>query len=100
MSHLTRILSGSFDSVDVVIQFIDWEGNGGPKARLETFLAYVVDSPSPSDEQPYCALDYFYTRALSAIPPGLFSIVKRALGVCYFKPFYSVTSFQLACLLS
>ncbi|KAF7771816.1 hypothetical protein Agabi119p4_6127 [Agaricus bisporus var. burnettii] len=101
MSQLITIFSGSFDSIDVVIEFIDWEGDGGPKAHLETFLAYMVDSPSPSGEQPYCALDHFYTQALYAIPPDLLSVVKRVLSICYCKGrLHNMTSFLLACLLS
>ncbi|KAF7771820.1 hypothetical protein Agabi119p4_6131 [Agaricus bisporus var. burnettii] len=81
MSLLSRIFSGSFDAVDVVTQFVDYEGDGGPKAHLKTFLAYMVDSPSPSDEQPYCALDHFYTRAFSNIPSELLPVVKRVISV-------------------
>ncbi|XP_006459656.1 hypothetical protein AGABI2DRAFT_116618 [Agaricus bisporus var. bisporus H97] len=101
ISQLITIFSGSFDSIEVVIEFIDWEGDGGPKAHLETFLAYMVDSPSPSGEQPYCALDHFYTQALYAIPPDLLSVVKRVLSICYCKGrLHNMTSFLLACLLS
>ncbi|EKM78996.1 hypothetical protein AGABI1DRAFT_129262 [Agaricus bisporus var. burnettii JB137-S8] len=103
MSHLTRIFLGSFDAVDAVdaaVQFIDWEGDGGPKAHLEVFLAYMVDSPSPSDERQYCALDHFYRQVFSAIPPHLLSIVKQLLSVCYCETFHFASSFQLACLVS
>ncbi|KAF7771697.1 hypothetical protein Agabi119p4_6008 [Agaricus bisporus var. burnettii] len=101
MCHLTRIFSGSFDAVDVVTQFVDYEGDGGPKAHLKTFLDYMVDSPSPSDEQPYCAIDHFYTRTFSNVPPDLLPVVKQVLSVCCWgnHPNY-VTSFVLACLLS
>ncbi|XP_006460551.1 hypothetical protein AGABI2DRAFT_117493 [Agaricus bisporus var. bisporus H97] len=74
MFHLTRMFMGSFDAIDVVIYFVDWEGEGGPNAHLEKFLAYMVDSPSPSDERPYCVLDHFYHQAYSAIPHDLDSI--------------------------
>ncbi|KAF7783305.1 hypothetical protein Agabi119p4_2681 [Agaricus bisporus var. burnettii] len=101
MFQLTRIFMGSFDAIDVVIYFVDWEGDGGPKAHLEKFLAYMVDSPSPSDERPYCALDYFYNQAFSAIPHNIFPVVKRILSVCCWEgnP-YPVSSLRLACLLS
>ncbi|XP_006459657.1 hypothetical protein AGABI2DRAFT_116619 [Agaricus bisporus var. bisporus H97] len=100
MSHLTRIFLGSFDAVDVVTRFVDWDGDGGPTAHLKTFLAYMVDSPSPSDERPYCALDHFYIRAFSNIPHDLLPVVKRVLSVCYCETAYLVSSFQVACLLS
>jgi hypothetical protein len=86
MSQLIRIVSGVFEFVDVIIQFIDWTEDGGPRAHLETFLAYMVDSPSPSDEQPYCALDHFYIQALSNIPPDILFAMKKAFGIiCYHK---------------
>ncbi|EKM79000.1 hypothetical protein AGABI1DRAFT_129265 [Agaricus bisporus var. burnettii JB137-S8] len=100
MSHLTRIFLGSFDAVDIVTQFVDWDGNGGPTAHLKTFLAYMVGSPSPSDERPYCALDHFYIRAFSNVPPDLLPVVKKVLSVYYCETAHFVTSFQLACLLS
>ncbi|KAF7771809.1 hypothetical protein Agabi119p4_6120 [Agaricus bisporus var. burnettii] len=100
MCHLTKIFSGAFDAIDVVTQFVDWEGDGGPKAHLEAFLACMIDSPSPSDEQPYCAIDHFYTRTFSNIPPDLLPIVKRVLSICYWDHDQnSVNSFVLACLL-
>jgi hypothetical protein len=86
MTQLIKIVSGLFEFVDVIIQFVDWTEDGGPRAHLATFLAYMVDSPSPSYEQPYCALDHFYKRALSNTPPDVLAIVKKAFGlVCYFQ---------------
>jgi hypothetical protein len=84
MSRLIKIVSGVFEFVDVIIQFIDWKDDGGPQAHLETFLAYMVDAPSPSDEQPYCALDHFYTHALSSIPQDLLFAMKKAFGIIRF----------------
>lgn len=55
-------------------------------------------SPSPSNEQRYCALDHFYMRALSGAPPDLLSIVKKALAIVGYR---IVTGpFDPACLLS
>ncbi|XP_006459598.1 hypothetical protein AGABI2DRAFT_116558 [Agaricus bisporus var. bisporus H97] len=101
MSQLARVVSGLFGFVEVIIQFVNWEDDGGPRAHLETFLAYMVDSPSPSDERPYCALDHFYTRALSNLPPHLLSVLKPAFGILY-SNLYRVTSLELElpCLLS
>ncbi|EKM78934.1 hypothetical protein AGABI1DRAFT_129206 [Agaricus bisporus var. burnettii JB137-S8] len=101
MSQLARVVSGLFGFVEVIIQFVDWEDDGGPRAHLETLLAYMIDSPSPSDERPYCALDHFYTRALSNLPPHLLSVLTLAFGILY-SNFYRVTSleFELPCLLS
>jgi hypothetical protein len=99
MSQLIRIVSGVFDFVDVIIQFIDWTEDGGPRAHLETFLAYMVNAPSPSDEQPYCALDHFYVHALSNIPPDILFAMKKAFAIIrYLKQFLDLT--ELVCLLS
>ncbi|XP_006459566.1 hypothetical protein AGABI2DRAFT_142061 [Agaricus bisporus var. bisporus H97] len=101
MPQLIRVVAGVFETVEAMIQFIDWEDDGGPKAHLETFLAYMVNSPSPSDERPYCALDHFYTRALSNIPPHLLSVFKHVFAITSYQAFPAV-SFEpsLACLLS
>jgi hypothetical protein len=81
MSQLIRIVSGVFGFVNAIIQFVDWTEDGGPRAHLETFLAYMVDSPSPSDEQPYCTLDYFYIQALSNVPPDILFVMKKAFAI-------------------
>jgi hypothetical protein len=67
MSHLVRIVSGVPECIDAIIDFVNQADGGGPETHLETFLSYMVDSPSPSDERPYCALDHFYLRAFSNI---------------------------------
>ncbi|EKM78921.1 hypothetical protein AGABI1DRAFT_92449 [Agaricus bisporus var. burnettii JB137-S8] len=102
MSQLIRVVAGVFETVEVMIQFIDWEDDGGPKAHLETFLAYTVDSPLPSDERPYGALDHFYTRALSNLPPHLFTVFKRVFAIALHEVYFPPTNLQylLACLLS
>jgi hypothetical protein len=98
MSRLIRIVAGVFEFVDVIIQFIDWTDNGGPRAHLETFLTHMADSPSPSDEHPYSALDHFYINALTSIPSDLHPVMKKAFGIiCYLK---YCNSAELACLLS
>ncbi|KAF7777696.1 hypothetical protein Agabi119p4_3768 [Agaricus bisporus var. burnettii] len=81
MSRLIMIVSGIVGFVEVIIRFIDWEDGGGPKSHLETFLAYMVHSPSPSDERPFCAADHFYKRTLSEIPPGLLSVFKQVSSI-------------------
>jgi hypothetical protein len=58
ISHLVRIVSGALEYTDVVIEFVNQQDGGAPEAYLETFLAYMIDSPSPSDERPCCALDH------------------------------------------
>ncbi|KAF7771647.1 hypothetical protein Agabi119p4_5958 [Agaricus bisporus var. burnettii] len=98
MSHLIRIVSGVAGFVEVIIHFVDWEDDGGPGARLETFLTYMVDSPSPSDERPFHALDHFFTHTLSNLPADLLSIVKQVFGIVYYG-IYRVTPLELACLL-
>jgi hypothetical protein len=103
MSHLIKIVSGVFEFIDVVIQFVDWMKEGGPRVHLETFLAYMLDSPSPSDEQPYRALDHFYVRALSDIHPDVLSAVNKTFGLFLFnKHFDSLRKhpFDLVYLLS
>jgi hypothetical protein len=103
MLYLIKIVSGVFEFVDVIIQFVDWVKEGGPRVYLETFLAYMLDSPSPSDEQPYRALDHFYVRALSDIHPDVLSAVNEAFGLFLFnKHFYSLRKhpFDFAYLLS
>jgi hypothetical protein len=101
MSHLIRIVSGVLESIDAIIDFMDREDGGGPEAHLATFLACMVDSPSPSDERPYCALDHFYTRAFSYIPPPLLSVVNQVFSIIYYATYLRiVTPFQIACLLS
>jgi hypothetical protein len=99
MSQLARIVSGVFEFVDVIIKFVDWRGDGGPRAHLETLLAYMVNSPSPSDEQPYRVLDHFYTRALSNIPPDVLSVLKKAFGIVRCLDKY-LDPVELVCLLS
>ncbi|XP_006459576.1 hypothetical protein AGABI2DRAFT_116538 [Agaricus bisporus var. bisporus H97] len=101
MSQLIRVFTGVFETVEVMIQFVDWKGDGGPKAHLETFLAYMVNSPSPSDERPYCALDHFYIRALSNIPPDLLSVFKQVFSIVYDEIFgWDSRELSLTCLLS
>jgi hypothetical protein len=101
MSHLVRIVSGVIESIDAIIDFVDGADGGGPEAHLKTFLSYMVDSASPSDERPYCALDHFYTHAFSNIPPHHQSVVKRVLSFIYYSVYgLQVTSLQMACLLS
>ncbi|KAF7771792.1 hypothetical protein Agabi119p4_6103 [Agaricus bisporus var. burnettii] len=101
MSQLIRVVAGVFETVEVMIQFVDWEDDGGPKAHLETFLAYMVNSPSPSDERPYCALDHFYTRALSTIPPHILSVFKQAFGIVYYGNYpLNYFELELVCLFS
>jgi hypothetical protein len=80
MAQLARVVLGAFEFINVIIQFVDGEGDGGPRAHLETFLGYMVDSPPPSDEQWYSALDHFYIRALSSIPPDVLD-VKEAFSI-------------------
>ncbi|EKM78937.1 hypothetical protein AGABI1DRAFT_129208 [Agaricus bisporus var. burnettii JB137-S8] len=101
MSHLTRIVAGVFETVQVIIQFVDWEDDGGPKAHLETFLTYMTDSPSPSNEQPYCALDHFYTRVFSNIPPDLLSVFKQVFSIVDYRDCYPERFLELSltCLL-
>jgi hypothetical protein len=101
--QLTKIISGVFEFIDVIFQFVHWKGDGGPRAHLETFLAYMVDSPLPSDDQPYCALDHFYTHALSNIPPDLLLVVKKALSIicCLGHPNHeTLDAIEITCLLS
>jgi hypothetical protein len=81
IAQLARVVLGVFEFFDVIIQFIDWKGDGGPRAHLETFLGYMVDSPPPSDERRYSALDHFYIRALSSIPRRVFLDVKEAFSI-------------------
>jgi hypothetical protein len=100
MSHLIRLFSGVFESIDAVINFVDSRDGGGPRVHLETFLTYMADSPSPSDERPYCALDHFYTAAYSNIPFDLLSISQDVLSIMHFAYYGPITSLQLACLLS
>ncbi|XP_006458705.1 hypothetical protein AGABI2DRAFT_141470 [Agaricus bisporus var. bisporus H97] len=104
MSRLIMIVSGVVKFVEVIIHFIDWEDGGGPKSHLETFLAYMIDSPSPSDERPCCALDHFYMRALSDIPPDLLSVFKQVSSIIrpeYFgRRFEGSFELMLALLLS
>jgi hypothetical protein len=101
MTQLARIVLGFFEFVDVIIQFVDWKNDGGPQAHLETFLAYMVNSPSPSDEQPYRALDHFYTHTLSNIPPDVLPIMKKVFAIIRYFRFYSeyLLATMLACLL-
>jgi hypothetical protein len=56
MSQMTSVVSGVFELIDVIIQFIDWMDDGGPRAHLQTFLAYMVDFPSPSDDRRFSLL--------------------------------------------
>lgn len=101
MFHLIRITSGVIESIDAVIKFVNREEGGGPEAHLDTFLAYMIDSPSPSDEQPCCALDHFYTRAFSNIPPHNRLIASQVLGIIYHSIYFGkVTALQITCLLS
>jgi hypothetical protein len=101
MSHLIRIVSGVIWSIDAIIDFVDPVDGGGPEARLKTYLNYTVDSPSPSDERPYCALDHFYIHAISNIPPHLLSVVNQVLSIIYFATYgLEMTPLQIACLLS
>ncbi|EKM83229.1 hypothetical protein AGABI1DRAFT_89804 [Agaricus bisporus var. burnettii JB137-S8] len=101
MSQLIMIVSGVVVFVDVIIQFIDWKDGGGPKSHLETFLAYMIDSPSPSNESPCCALDLFYMRALSEIPPDLLPLFKQASSIIYSENFFGdIFELSLAFLLS
>ncbi|KAF7777882.1 hypothetical protein Agabi119p4_3954 [Agaricus bisporus var. burnettii] len=101
MSRLIMIVSGVVKFVEVIIHFIDWEGGGGPKSHLETFLAYMIDSPSPSDERPCCALDHFYMRTLSDIPPDLLPLFKQASSIIYSENFFGdIFELSLAFLLS
>ncbi|KAF7771656.1 hypothetical protein Agabi119p4_5967 [Agaricus bisporus var. burnettii] len=101
LSQLIRVVAGVLETVEVMIQFVDWEEDGGPKAHLETFLAYMVDSPSPSDERPYSALDHFYTRALPNIPPHLLSVFKQVFAiVSYATSSATCVEPSLACLLT
>ncbi|XP_006462223.1 hypothetical protein AGABI2DRAFT_179070 [Agaricus bisporus var. bisporus H97] len=104
MSQLIMIVSGVVRFVEVIIQFIDWEEGGGPKSHLETFLAYMVHSPSPSDERPFCALDHFYMRALSDIPPDLLPLFKQVSSIIspeiFGWPFGGSFELRLAILLS
>ncbi|XP_006459559.1 hypothetical protein AGABI2DRAFT_116521 [Agaricus bisporus var. bisporus H97] len=102
MSQLVRVVAGVLETVEVMIQFVDWEDDGGPKAHLETFLAYMVNSPSPSDERPYGALDHFYTLALSNLPPHLFTVFKQVFAIVSSAVAFSAIflEFTLACLLS
>jgi hypothetical protein len=88
MAQLVRVVLGVFKFVDVIIQFVDWNRDGGPRAHLETFLGYMADSPQPSDEQPYSALDHFYIHALSNIPPDVFLDVKNAFSNIRWQPLY------------
>lgn len=67
ISELVKIISGVLEFVDVVLRFINSEENG-PKAQLDAFLAYMANSPSPSDLTRYRTLDHFYIHALSNIP--------------------------------
>jgi hypothetical protein len=101
MSHLIRIVSGALESIEAITHFVDRADGGGPEAHLETFLSYMVDSPSPSDERPYCTLDHFYIRAFSNIPPHLLSIVNQILNIIYYSiDGEPVSPLQIACLLS
>ncbi|KAF7777879.1 hypothetical protein Agabi119p4_3951 [Agaricus bisporus var. burnettii] len=101
MSRLIMIVSGVVKFVEVIIHFIDWEGGGGPKSHLETFLAYMIDSPSPSDERPCCALDHFYMRALSDIPPDILPLFKQISSIMYSRYFSgNFSELSLAFLLS
>jgi hypothetical protein len=101
ISHLARIVSGVLESIDVVIAFVNRQDGGAPEAYLETFLGYMIDSPSPSDERPCCALDHFYTRAFSNVPPPFITVATEVLGIIYYKHFTIVaTHLQTACLLS
>jgi hypothetical protein len=61
----------------------------------------MVNSPSPSDEQPYRALDHFYTHALSNIPPDVLPIVKKVFAIIRYFRFYPeyLLATMLACLL-
>jgi hypothetical protein len=102
MSHLIRIVSGVIWFIEAIIHFVDRADGGGPEAHLETFLSYMVDAPSPSNERPYCTLDHFYIRAFSKIPPHFLPVVNRVLGIIY-HPQYAplmVTPLQITCLLS
>ncbi|EKM78922.1 hypothetical protein AGABI1DRAFT_129193 [Agaricus bisporus var. burnettii JB137-S8] len=81
MTQLIRVVSGVVGFVEVIIQFIDWEDGGGPKSHLEKFLTYMIHSPSPSDEHPYCAIDHFYTRTLSEFSPDLLSLFKQLSNI-------------------
>jgi hypothetical protein len=101
MSHLIRIVSGVIKSIDAITEFVNLEDGGGPEAHLDTFLSYMVDSPSPSDERPYCAIDHFYNHASSNIPPHLLSVANQVLGIIYYTEYnMEVTPLQIACLLS
>jgi hypothetical protein len=101
MSHLIRIVSGVLGSIEAIIDFVDRADGGGPEAHLETFLSYMVDSPSPSNERPYCALDHFYIHAFSNIRPHLLSVVNQVLSIIHYSAYsLDVTPLQIACLLS
>jgi hypothetical protein len=100
MSHLASFILGTFESVDAIIDFVDCGDDGGPRVHLEAFLTYMVDSPSPSNEQPYCALDHFYTQMFSTIPLDLLSIANRVLSLMYYGVYFPLTPLKLACLLS
>jgi hypothetical protein len=101
MLRLSRIVSGVLESIDVIVNFVDLKDGGGPEAHLETFLACMVDSPSPSDERPYCALDHFYTHAFSKTPTHLLSVMNQILSIIYYSIHRNpVSPLQIACLLS
>jgi hypothetical protein len=101
MSHLIRIVSGVIGSIDAIIDFVERADGGGPEACLEIFLSYMVDSPSPSNERPYCALDHFYIHAISNIPPDLLSVVIQVLSIIYYSTYsLEMTPLRIACLLS
>lgn len=100
MSHLIMLFPGVFESIDALINFVDCMEGGGPRVHLHIFLAYMDDSPSPSDDRPYCALDHFYIKAYSHIPPHLLSIAQDILSIMVFAYYWPITPLQLACLLS